>query len=195
MAAFAPWNFPAGNPARKIGAALAAGCTCILKPAEEAPGTALAIARALHEAGVPRGALAIVFGVPHEVSAQLIASPIIRKVSFTGSVPVGKQLMKLAADGMKRTTMELGGHAPVIVFDDIDVDKVLDACVTAKYRNAGQVCVSPTRFYVHESIYPIRRRLRGACEGAARGRWHRRSESHGPARACAPAAGGAGHHR
>ncbi len=154
VAAFAPWNFPAGNPARKLGAALAAGCPCILKPAEEAPGTALAIARALHEAGVPRGALAIVFGVPHEVSRQLIASPIIRKISFTGSVPVGKQLVKLAADGMKRTTMELGGHAPVIVFDDVDVDKVLDACVTAKYRNAGQVCVSPTRFYVQESIYP-----------------------------------------
>lgn len=153
VAAFAPWNFPAGNPVRKIGAALAAGCPCILKPAEESAGTALAVARALHDAGLPKGVLAIVFGVPHEVSAQLIASPIIRKVSFTGSVPVGKQLVKLAADGMKRTTMELGGHAPVIVFEDIDVDKVLDACVTAKYRNAGQVCVSPTRFYVHESIY------------------------------------------
>jgi succinate-semialdehyde dehydrogenase/glutarate-semialdehyde dehydrogenase len=153
VAAFAPWNFPVGNPARKIGAALAAGCTCILKPAEEAAGTALAVARALHDAGVPKGVLAIVFGVPHEVSMHLIASPIIRKVSFTGSVPVGKQLMKLAADGMKRTTMELGGHAPVIVFDDVDVEKTLDACVTAKYRNAGQVCVSPTRFYVQENIY------------------------------------------
>jgi succinate-semialdehyde dehydrogenase/glutarate-semialdehyde dehydrogenase len=154
VAAFAPWNFPVGNPVRKIGAALAAGCTCILKPAEESAGTALAVARALHDAGLPKGVLAIVFGVPHEVSTHLIASPIIRKVSFTGSVPVGKQLVKLAADGMKRTTMELGGHAPVIVFDDVDVEKVLDACVTAKYRNAGQVCVSPTRFYVHESIYP-----------------------------------------
>lgn len=153
VAAFAPWNFPLGNPARKIGAALAAGCTCILKPAEESAGSALAVARALHEAGVPKGVLAIVFGVPHEISTHLIASPIIRKVSFTGSIPVGKQLVKLAADGMKRTTMELGGHAPVIVFDDVDVEKVLDACVTAKYRNAGQVCVSPTRFYVHESIY------------------------------------------
>jgi succinate-semialdehyde dehydrogenase / glutarate-semialdehyde dehydrogenase len=153
VAAFAPWNFPVGNPARKIGAALAAGCTCILKPAEEAAGTALAVARALHDAGVPKGVLAIVFGVPHKVSMHLIASPIIRKVSFTGSVPVGKQLMKLAADGMKRTTMELGGHAPVIVFDDVDLEKTLDACVTAKYRNAGQVCVSPTRFYVQESIY------------------------------------------
>jgi len=154
VAAFAPWNFPVGNPARKIGAALAAGCTCILKPAEESAGTALAVARALHDAGLPKGVLAIVFGVPHEVSTHLIASPIIRKVSFTGSVPVGKLLVKLAADGMKRTTMELGGHAPVIVFEDIDVEKVLDACVTAKYRNAGQVCVSPTRFYIHESIYP-----------------------------------------
>jgi succinate-semialdehyde dehydrogenase/glutarate-semialdehyde dehydrogenase len=153
VAAFAPWNFPLGNPARKIGAALAAGCTCLLKPAEESAGSALAVARALHEAGVPKGVLAIVFGVPHEISTHLIASPLIRKVSFTGSIPVGKQLVKLAADGMKRTTMELGGHAPVIVFDDVDVEKVLDACVTAKYRNAGQVCVSPTRFYVHESIY------------------------------------------
>src|SRR4051812_39568607 len=153
VAAFAPWNFPAGNPARKIGAALGAGCSCILKPAEEAAGTALAIARALADAGLPKGVLAIVFGVPHEISTHLIASPVIRKVSFTGSIPVGKQLTRLAADGMKRTTMELGGHAPVLVFEDVDVDKVLDACVTAKYRNAGQVCVSPTRFYVHESIY------------------------------------------
>jgi succinate-semialdehyde dehydrogenase/glutarate-semialdehyde dehydrogenase len=154
VAAFAPWNFPLGNPARKIGAALAAGCTCILKPAEESAGAALAVARALHDAGLPHGVLAIVFGVPHEVSTQLLASPVIRKVSFTGSIPVGKQLVKLAADGMKRTTMELGGHAPVIVCEDVDVGKVLDASVAAKYRNAGQVCVSPTRFYVHRSIYP-----------------------------------------
>jgi succinate-semialdehyde dehydrogenase/glutarate-semialdehyde dehydrogenase len=153
VAAFAPWNFPLGNPARKIGAALAAGCTCILKPAEESAGSALAVARALHDAGLPKGVLAIVFGVPHEISTHLIASPVIRKVSFTGSIPVGKQLVKLAADGMKRTTMELGGHAPVIVCEDVDVEKVLDACVAAKYRNAGQVCVSPTRFYVHESLY------------------------------------------
>jgi len=153
VAAFAPWNFPLGNPARKIGAALAAGCTCILKPAEESAGSALAVARALHDAGLPKGVLAIVFGVPHEISTHLIASPVIRKVSFTGSIPVGKQLVKLAAEGMKRTTMELGGHAPVIVCEDVDVEKVLDACVTAKYRNAGQVCVSPTRFYVHESVY------------------------------------------
>ncbi|MGA3292594.1 MAG: NAD-dependent succinate-semialdehyde dehydrogenase [Candidatus Acidiferrales bacterium] len=153
VAAFAPWNFPLGNPARKIGAALGAGCSVILKPAEETPASGLAVARCLVDAGLPPNVLAIVYGVPSEVSTHLLASPIIRAISFTGSIPVGKQLMKLAADGMKRTTMELGGHAPVIVFDDVDVDKVLDASVVAKYRNAGQVCVSPTRYYVHEKIY------------------------------------------
>jgi len=153
VAAFAPWNFPLGNPARKIGAALAAGCTCIMKPAEESPASALAIAQALMDAGLPPGVLAIVFGVPAEISAHLIASPIIRKISFTGSVPVGKQLTRLAADGMKRTTMELGGHAPVLVFDDVDVEKVLELSVTAKFRNAGQVCVSPTRFLVQRPIF------------------------------------------
>jgi len=153
VAAFAPWNFPLGNPARKTGAALGAGCSVILKPAEETPASALAVGRALLEAGVPQGALSIVFGVPAEISSHLLASPVIRAMSFTGSIPVGKHLMKLAADGMKRTTMELGGHAPVLVFDDADVDQVLDASVVAKFRNAGQVCVSPTRFYVHEKIY------------------------------------------
>ena len=153
VAAFAPWNFPIGNPARKIGAALGAGCPCILKPAEEAPGSALEVARALADAGLPAGVLSVVFGVPSEVSSYLLASPIIRAISFTGSIPVGKQLMKLAAEGMKRTTMELGGHAPVLVFDDVDVEQVLDQSVFSKYRNAGQVCVSPTRFYVHEKIY------------------------------------------
>lgn len=153
VAAFAPWNFPLGNPARKIGAALGAGCSCILKPAEETPASGLAVARCLADAGLPANVLAIVYGVPADISSHLLASPVIRKISFTGSIPVGKHLMKLAADGMKRTTMELGGHAPVIVFDDVDVEKVLDASVAAKYRNAGQVCVSPTRFYVHEKIY------------------------------------------
>jgi succinate-semialdehyde dehydrogenase / glutarate-semialdehyde dehydrogenase len=153
LAAFAPWNFPIGNPARKIGSALGAGCTCILKPAEEAPNSALEVARTLVDAGLPQGVLSVVFGVPHQVSMHLIASPVIRAISFTGSIPVGKQLMKLAAEGMKRTTMELGGHAPVLVFDDVDVDQVLDLSVGAKYRNAGQVCVSPTRYYVQEGIY------------------------------------------
>jgi succinate-semialdehyde dehydrogenase/glutarate-semialdehyde dehydrogenase len=153
VAGFAPWNFPLGNPARKLGSALAAGCSVILKPAEESPASALAVAQALLDAGVPPGAAQVVFGVPAEVSQHLISSPIIRAVHFTGSIPVGKQLTALAAAGMKRTTMELGGHAPVLVFDDVDVDAVLDLAVPAKFRNAGQVCVSPTRFYIHESIY------------------------------------------
>jgi len=153
VAAFAPWNFPLGNPARKIGAALGAGCSVILKPAEETPGSGLAVAKCLIDAGLPPDVLSIIFGVPAEISSYLLASPVIRAISFTGSIPVGKHLMKLAADGMKRTTMELGGHAPVVVFDDVDLDKVLDLSATAKYRNAGQVCVSPTRYYVHERVY------------------------------------------
>ncbi len=153
VAAFAPWNFPLGNPARKLGAALAAGCSCILKPAEETPASGLGVAQALLDAGLPKGVLSVVFGVPDTVSRHLLASPVVRKLSFTGSIPVGKHLMKLAADGMKRTTMELGGHAPVLVFGDVDVEKVLDESAAAKFRNAGQVCVSPTRFYVHESIH------------------------------------------
>ena len=162
VAAFAPWNFPLGNPARKLGAALAAGCS--VHPQARRGSRRVRRWRWRVRCTTPacrKGVLAIVFGVPHEVSTHLIASPIIRKVSFTGSIPVGKQLTKLAADGMKRTTMELGGHAPVLVFDDVDVEKVLDMCVTAKYRNAGQVCVSPTRFYVQESIYAK------FCEGFA----------------------------
>ena len=153
VAAFAPWNFPLGNPARKLGAALGAGCSVILKPAEETPASALEVARCLQDAGVPDGVFSVVFGVPAEVSGYLLGSPVIRKMSFTGSIPVGKSLMKLSADNMIRTTMELGGHAPVLVFDDVDLDSVLDQSVTAKFRNAGQVCVSPTRFYVHESHY------------------------------------------
>ncbi len=153
VAAFTPWNFPAVTPARKIGGALAAGCTLIIKPSEETPAGALAIARALEEAGLPKGVLNMVFGVPAEISEFLIASDIIKKVSFTGSVPVGKHLTRLAADGMKRVTMELGGHGPVIVFDDVDVDKAAAMSVAGKFRNAGQVCVSPTRFFVQERIY------------------------------------------
>ncbi|MEO8113337.1 MAG: NAD-dependent succinate-semialdehyde dehydrogenase [Phenylobacterium sp.] len=153
VAAFAPWNFPLGNPGRKLGAPVAAGCSVIMKPAEEAPASALGILQALLDAGLPKEVAQIVFGVPDEVSRQLLASPIIRKLSFTGSTAVGKQLMKLAADGMKRTTMELGGHAPVLVFDDVDVDQVATVMAASKFRNAGQVCVSPTRFYVQEGVY------------------------------------------
>ncbi|MEN9704946.1 MAG: hypothetical protein RLZZ393_825 [Pseudomonadota bacterium] len=165
VAGFAPWNFPLGNPARKLGAALGAGCPCIVKPAEETPASALAIAKALVDAGVPAGICNVVFGVPAEVSEHLLSSPIIRAMSFTGSVPVGKLLAAKSAERMIRTTMELGGHAPVIVFDDVELDAVLDMAVAAKFRNAGQVCVSPTRFYVQEKIYEA------FCEGfAARAR-------------------------
>jgi succinate-semialdehyde dehydrogenase/glutarate-semialdehyde dehydrogenase len=153
VAAFAPWNFPIGNPGRKLGAPIAAGCSVILKSAEEAPASALAIVQCLLDAGLPKEVAQAVYGVPDEVSRHLLASPIIRKLSFTGSTVVGKHLMKLAADDMKRTTMELGGHGPVLVFDDVDVDQVLDTMVPAKFRNAGQVCVSPTRFIVQEGVF------------------------------------------
>jgi succinate-semialdehyde dehydrogenase/glutarate-semialdehyde dehydrogenase len=153
VAAFAPWNFPVGNPVRKLGAAVAAGCSCILKPAEEAPASGMAVVQALVDSGLPEGVVSLVFGIPDQVSTHLLASPVIRKVSFTGSVAVGKHLMRLAAANMQRTTMELGGHAPVLVFDDADLERTLGMMVTGKYRNAGQVCVSPTRFYVQRSRY------------------------------------------
>ncbi len=153
VAAFAPWNFPLGNPGRKLGAPIAAGCSVILKSAEEAPASALAIVQCLLDAGLPKEVAQAVYGVPDEVSRHLLGSSIIRKLSFTGSTVVGKHLAKLAADDMKRTTMELGGHGPVLVFDDVDVDQVLDVMVPAKYRNAGQVCVSPTRFIVQEGVF------------------------------------------
>ncbi len=153
VAAFAPWNFPAITPTRKIAAALAAGCVCILKPAEEAPATALAIARCLEEAGLPKGVLQVVFGIPDEVSRRLLGSPIIRKLSFTGSTAVGRHLAKLAADRVCRSTLELGGHAPVLVFSDANLDGFTQAAVAWKFRNAGQVCTSPTRFYVQEPVF------------------------------------------
>ena len=153
VAAFTPWNVPAVTPARKIGGALGAGCSLIIKASEETPGTCQQIVRAFHDAGLPKGVLNLVFGVPSKVSEHLINAPAIRKISFTGSTSVGKQLAKLAADGAKRITMELGGHAPVIVFDDCDLDRAVELCASAKFRNAGQVCVSPTRFYVQEAVY------------------------------------------
>lgn len=153
VAAFAAWNFPASNVIRKIAGALGAGCSIILKPAEETPGTAVAFGRCFQEAGVPAGVLNIVFGVPADVSSHLLRSPITKKVSLTGSTAVGKILQKQAADTLKRCTMELGGHAPVIVHADADLEKTLDTIVAAKFRNAGQVCTSPTRFFVHESLY------------------------------------------
>ena len=153
VAAFTPWNFPTLTPARKIGGALAAGCSLILKPSEETPGSCVELVRCVIEAGVPPGVLNLVFGVPAKVSEHLIASPIVRKVSFTGSIPVGKHLAALSAKGVKRTTLELGGHSPVVVFGDADPEKTADTIAAFKYRNAGQVCISPTRFYVQEPVY------------------------------------------
>ena len=153
VAAFAAWNFPASNVIRKLAGALGAGCSIILKTAEEAPGTAIAFARCFETAGVPAGVVNLVFGVPDEVSTHLLASPVPKKVSLTGSTVVGKLLQRRATDTLKRCTMELGGHAPVIVHADADVEQAVATLVAAKFRNAGQVCTSPTRFFVHETLY------------------------------------------
>ncbi len=148
-----PWNFPLYLMAKKVAAALAAGCSVIAKPPEETPACTSALAQALSDAGLPAGVLSMVFGDPDMVSRRLIASSVIRAVSFTGSVPVGQHLLRLCADGVKRTTMELGGHAPVLIFADCDLDKTLDMVVPQKFRNAGQVCVSPTRFFVEAPMH------------------------------------------
>jgi succinate-semialdehyde dehydrogenase/glutarate-semialdehyde dehydrogenase len=153
VAAFTPWNFPTLTPARKIAASLAAGCAIIIKPSEETPGSCVELVRCFIEAGLPAGVLNLVFGVPANVSEHLIGSDLVRKISFTGSVPVGKHLAGLAAKGMKRATMELGGHSPVVVFADADPEKTADTIAAFKYRNAGQVCISPTRFYVQEPVF------------------------------------------
>jgi len=152
VAAFTPWNFPALTPARKIAGALAAGCSLTIKPAEETPATAMALVQACVDAGLPAGVLQLVFGVPAQVSETLIQSPLIRKISFTGSIPVGKHLAESAArHGVKRCTLELGGHAPVLVFDDADVERAAQLCAAGRFRNAGQVCVAPSRFYVQRA--------------------------------------------
>ncbi|MGB3070763.1 MAG: NAD-dependent succinate-semialdehyde dehydrogenase [Ottowia sp.] len=153
VAAFTPWNFPALLPARKIAPALAAGCTMVMKPAEETPSSALALAEALTDAGLPAGVLNMVLGVPQEISEHLIASPIIRKITFTGSTAVGRVLARLAAEAPKPCTLELGGHAPVLIFDDADLDRTVATCVLGKTRNSGQVCTSPTRFLVQRGIH------------------------------------------
>ena len=152
-AAFTPWNFPYNQAIRKIAAAIGAGCTVVLKGPEDSPSAVMAIARMFHDAGLPKGCLNIVWGEPAKISDYLIRSPIVRKVSFTGSVPVGKQLAALAGAHMKRVTMELGGHSPVLVFDDADIDRAATMLAKFKIRNAGQVCVSPTRFYVQNGAY------------------------------------------
>ena len=153
VAAFTPWNFPTLTPVRKIGGALAAGCSIIIKASEETPGACIELAKCFADAGLPAGVLNLVFGVPANVSEHLIPAKAVKKISFTGSISVGKHLAGLAARGMKRATMELGGHSPVVVFEDADPEKAADTIAAFKYRNAGQVCISPTRFYVQEKSY------------------------------------------
>lgn len=148
-----PWNFPMSQPCRKIAGALASGCSIILKAAEETPAGALHIARALHDAGLPPGVLNLVFGAPAQISDHLIRQDPVRLVAFTGSTAVGRQLTTLASENMTRVLMELGGHAPVIVCEDTDVQQAALSSAIRKYRNAGQVCTSPTRFFVHESLF------------------------------------------
>lgn len=153
VAAFSAWNFPALLPARKIAAALAAGCSIIIKPAGEAPGSCKALIEACHDAGIPAGVVNFLTGASSRIAPHLVKSPIVRKVSLTGSVNVGREILHLAADGVKKVTMELGGHGPVVVFEDADAVAAARACAATKFRNCGQVCISPSRFYVHESSY------------------------------------------
>ncbi len=153
VAAFTPWNFPINQANRKISIALAAGCSIIVKGPEETPAACAELVRCFVDAGLPPGVVQLVFGEPAVISEYLIPHPVIRKISFTGSTPVGKQLAALAGLHMKRATMELGGHAPAIVFDDADVEAAVKQLAAAKFRNAGQVCVSPTRFLVQEGVY------------------------------------------
>lgn len=148
-----PWNFPINLPAKKLGGALAAGCSCILKPAETTPVTAQMLVECFVDAGVPNGVINLVYGDPAMISEHLIASPVVRKVSFTGSTAVGKRLGALAAQGLKRFTPELGGHAPVVIGESADFERTVAACAATKFRNAGQVCVSPTRFLVARGMY------------------------------------------
>lgn len=153
VAAFSAWNFPALLPARKIAAALGAGCTLVVKPASEAAGSCMAIVQALHEAGLPAGAVNLVTGDSAFIAEHLVRDARVAKVSLTGSTSVGRQMLRLAAEGVKRVTMELGGHAPVLVFDDADIDHAAEQCARFKYRNCGQVCASPSRFYVQRPAY------------------------------------------
>ena len=153
VAAFSPWNFPLNQAVRKVSAALAAGCSIILKGPEETPASCAELVRAFADAGLPAGVLNLVFGIPADISGHLIPHPVIRKISFTGSTAVGKHLASLAGAHMKRVTMELGGHAPALVFDDADIDLAVRILAAAKFRNAGQICVAPTRFLIQERVF------------------------------------------
>ncbi len=150
VAALVPWNFPIILAARKISTALAAGCSVICKPDVIAPGCVMEMIEIMKEAGIPPGVVNLLSGDPPKISSQLISSDIIKKISITGSTRVGKIILKQAADKVQRVTMELSGHAPLIVFEDVDIEKVSDMAIAAKFRNNGQVCISPSRFYIHE---------------------------------------------
>ena len=152
VAAFSPWNFPALLSGRKIAPALAAGCSLVVKPAVEAPRTTMMLAQACHDAEIPAGLVNVVTGSSSMISRHLLASPVIRKVSLTGSVPVGQQILRLAAEGIKVVSMELGGHSPVLVFEDADVETAAEIAARGKFRNNGQVCIAASRFYVQESV-------------------------------------------
>jgi succinate-semialdehyde dehydrogenase/glutarate-semialdehyde dehydrogenase len=153
VAAFTPWNFPVNQAVRKLAGALAAGCSIIIKGPEDTPGSCAELVRCFVDAGIPDGLINLVYGTPSEISEYLVPHPVIEKISFTGSTAVGKHLASLAGQHMKRATMELGGHSPVIVMDDADLDSTLKQLLAFKFRNAGQVCVAPTRFLVHEKVY------------------------------------------
>ena len=151
VAALIPWNFPVVLASRKISTALAAGCSVIVKPDVITPGSVMEIVDICREAGVPPGVVNLLSGDPAGISEELIKSDIVKKISITGSTRVGKLILKQAADKVQRVTMELSGHSPFIVFDDVDLNKVTDMAITSKFRNNGQVCISPNRFYIHES--------------------------------------------
>jgi len=152
VGAITPWNFPIAMITRKVAPALAAGCTVVLKPASATPLTALEVIKAFHEAEIPKGVVNLLHGSAREITQVLMDSPDVRKITFTGSTEVGKQLMKQSADTMKKISMELGGHAPFIVFEDADLEKATDGAIASKFRNAGQTCVCANRMYVHEAI-------------------------------------------
>jgi succinate-semialdehyde dehydrogenase/glutarate-semialdehyde dehydrogenase len=168
VAAFSPWNFPISSPARKLAGALASGCTIVLKASEETPASAMLMVRAFEEAGLPAGVINLVYGNPAEISSHLIAHPDVRLLTFTGSVPVGRSLASLAGQHLKPAIMELGGHGPVFVCDDVDVEEVAQRSAFIKSRNAGQVCVAPTRWFVHERIHADFVEALGRCVSSMR---------------------------
>jgi succinate-semialdehyde dehydrogenase/glutarate-semialdehyde dehydrogenase len=180
-AAITPWNFPAAMITRKVGPALAAGCPIIVKPAEATPLSALALAVLAERAGVPRGVFNVVTGEPKAIGAEMTGNPIVRKLSFTGSTPVGRLLMAQCAPTVKKVSLELGGNAPFIVFDDADLDAAVAGAIASKYRNSGQTCVCTNRFYVHDKVYDaFTEKLRVAVEQLKVGRGTEDGVTQGP---------------